>query len=60
MESEKPGLQETSTFVLTILVTGGPVPAAVRLRRLLKAMLRGYGAHCLAIRPADANDEGER
>lgn len=34
---------------------GVNVPAEVRLRRLLKAMLRGYGLRCVRVSP----DRGE-
>ena len=30
------------------------VPVMPRLRRLLKAMLRGYGIRCVDIRPAES------
>lgn len=48
-----PSREPRERFTLTIQDAGDPrqVPAAPRLRRLLKAMLRGYGIRCLDIRP---------
>jgi hypothetical protein len=34
------------------------VPDAVRLRRLLKALLRGFGLHCLDVRELPASEAG--
>ena len=41
-------------FTLTIqdAEPRNPVPLTPRLRRLLKAMLRGYGIRCVDMRPA--------
>ena len=33
------------------------VPLMPRLRRLLKAMLRGYGIRCLAVCPGEASTQ---
>ena len=55
-------------FTLTIqdAEPRNPVPLTPRLRRLLKAMLRGYGIRCVDMRPAGSvakssgkkNDQG--
>lgn len=48
-----PSREPRERFTLTIQDAGDPnrVPVAPRLRRLLKAMLRGYGLRCTDIRP---------
>jgi hypothetical protein len=41
--------EDARLFRLTLKPAPGPVPAVVRLRRLLKACLRGYGLRCVAV-----------
>ncbi|MCI0460567.1 MAG: hypothetical protein L0Z62_26740, partial [Gemmataceae bacterium] len=43
---------EGVTLLLTVLVLPGPVPAAVRTRRALKALLRAFGLRLLDLRDA--------
>ena len=47
-------MQPRERFTLTIqdAEPRNPVPLTPRLRRLLKAMLRGYGIRCVDMRPA--------
>ena len=49
-------MQVRERFTLTIqdAEPRNPVPLTPRLRRLLKAMLRGYGIRCVDMRPAGA------
>ena len=49
-------MQPRDRFTLTIqdAEPRNPVPLTPRLRRLLKAMLRGYGIRCVDMRPAGA------
>jgi hypothetical protein len=38
-----------ATYRLEVRAEGAGPPADVRVRRLLKAMLRGYGLRCVAV-----------
>lgn len=40
-------------YTLTVEALPRPVPAAVRLRALLKALLRAWGFRCLSVVPSD-------
>ncbi len=46
-------MHDRQRFAITIqdAEPRNPVPLAPRLRRLLKAMLRGYGIRCVDLRP---------
>lgn len=56
-------MKDRPRFVLTLEVLpaegmgGVNVPAEVRLRRLLKAMLRSYGLRCIKVAPLRAADD---
>jgi hypothetical protein len=44
-------MPERETFLVTLTAEGNGPPATVRLRRWLKACLRGYGLRCLRVEP---------
>jgi hypothetical protein len=55
-------------YRLTLRATGDGPPAIIRLRRFLKAALRGYGLRCLSVEempekpsscPATASEQAE-
>jgi hypothetical protein len=48
-------MSDRTTYRLLLEVPPGPVPEAVRLRRLLKALLRRYGLRCLAVEEVEAH-----
>lgn len=48
-----------STYSLTIESEPSEVPAIVRLRRLLKAMLRAFAFRCTSIEPAPGSVKSE-
>jgi hypothetical protein len=43
-------------YVLTLMAESDPVPAAVRLRRLLKALLRAWAFKCVEVQEVTAGD----
>ncbi|MEX2119581.1 MAG: hypothetical protein WD847_08300 [Pirellulales bacterium] len=45
------------TFTLTLEAQPSKVPVAIRLRRALKILGRGYGLRCKAIRPASGGTD---
>jgi hypothetical protein len=45
------------TFRLDLQPTRDDPPTMIRLRRLLKALLRGFGFRCVAIRPVNDDDD---
>jgi len=47
-------------YVLTIQSLPDEVPAIVRLRRVLKAVLRSHRFRCIEIRPAGDQGSGPR
>jgi hypothetical protein len=47
------GANAPTTFTLTVEVEPSSVPAAVRLRRALKCILRSFGVRCVMIRGSD-------
>lgn len=49
MMNEKPSPRPTYALTLEA-VPGGDVPATIRLKRFLKAALRGYGLRCTEAR----------
>jgi hypothetical protein len=40
-------------YVITVRSEGGGPPVEVRLRRALKALLRGFGLRCIEVRPVE-------
>jgi hypothetical protein len=47
------------TFTIVLTDAGGSGPAIVRLRRLLKLMLRGFGLRCVRLTDATGGDVGQ-
>lgn len=43
-------------FVIVVEAIPGDVPAVIRLRRLLKTMLRGFGLRCVSVVQARETD----
>ena len=43
-------------FTIVVEAVPADVPAVIRLRRLLKAMLRGYGLRCVSVTTARETD----
>lgn len=42
----------TDQFTITLEAARGSIPAPARLKRLLKALLRGFGFRCVAVTQA--------
>ena len=42
----------SSQYTITVVPVDATIPAEVRVRRLLKQALRGYGLRCIDIREA--------
>jgi hypothetical protein len=47
-------VSDRPTYVLTLRAEAGAVPAAVRLRGLLKVVLRAFGFRCVEVREVTA------
>lgn len=53
-------MMNQTTYRITLTPTPGGPPAIIRLRRLLKAALRGFGMKCLAVEEMPETPENDR